>query len=71
MVIGIAGIGLLYVSRHMASTGGDFAEAAQVPFAVGMLSLAIGIGFILSAFVAYLLSRRLGLFEPPVTTTHA
>ena len=32
---------------------------------VGILALSLGVGFVLSAAVSWLLSRRLGLFERP------
>jgi hypothetical protein len=71
LVVGLAGVGLLYVSARLAANNGDLADVAQVPFVVGMLALAIGVGFVLSALVSYFLSLRLGLFEQPVTTPHA
>ena len=37
----------------------------------GFLALAVGTGFVLSAAAAYFISRRLGLFEPPVMAPHA
>jgi hypothetical protein len=36
---------------------------AQGLWAIGVLALALGVGFVLSALVAYVLSSRLGLFE--------
>jgi hypothetical protein len=71
LVIGLAGVGLLYVSSRLAAQSIDFAEIAQVPFVIGMLALAIGIGFMLSAVASYSLSHRLGLFERPAATPHA
>lgn len=71
LVIGLAGLGLLYVSARMAAQNGEFADIAQVPFVIGILALAIGVGFVLSAGVSYMLSHRLGLFERPAPTPHA
>ena len=71
LVIGVAGLGLLYVSRHLSSQFGELADLAQVPFVVGMLALAIGVGFVLSAGVSYILSHRLGLFERADAAPHA
>ena len=71
LVVGLAGLGLLYVSARMAAQNGDFADIAQVPFIIGILALAIGVGFVLSAGVSYMLSHRLGLFERPAPTPHA
>jgi hypothetical protein len=67
----LAGLSLLYVSAHMAADPMGFSEAAPPLFLIGMLALAIGAGFILSAGVAYLLSHRLGLFERTAVTPHA
>jgi hypothetical protein len=39
-------------------------ELEQGLSAIGILALALGAGFILSAAIAYFLSNRLGLFEP-------
>jgi hypothetical protein len=71
LVIGLAGLGLLYISSRMAAQNGEFADIAQLPFIIGMLALAIGVGFVLSAGVSYMLSHRLGLFERPAPTPHA
>jgi len=71
LVAALAGAGLLYVSARLGATPGDAADIAPIVFSVGMLVLAIGAGFVLSAAVAYALSQRLGLFERPVITPHA
>jgi hypothetical protein len=71
MVAGLAGAGLLYSSAHLAAGAGDFSEISSLLFVIGMIALAVGTGFVLSAVVAYFLSRRLGLFEPPVIAPHA
>jgi hypothetical protein len=60
IVLALAGVGLHIVSRSVA-----FQELAQPLFVVGMLATAIGIGFVLSAGAAYVLSRRLGLLDQP------
>jgi hypothetical protein len=57
-VLALGGVGLQYVSR------GIVEDAAQPIYAMGVLALMFGIGFVLSAVVSYLLSRRLGLLEP-------
>lgn len=57
IVLALAGIGLQYVSREIV------VEVAQPLFVLGILSLAVGVGFILSAFIAYALSQRLGLLN--------
>jgi hypothetical protein len=61
VVLTIAGVGLLYVSTRFID------EPAQFFMVVGVLSVALGAGFIVSAVAAYALSRKLGLLDPPVT----
>ena len=58
-VLAVVGIGLWYVKRTV------IAELAGPLNVVGVLAVALGVGFVLSAGVSYLLSRRLGLLEPP------
>jgi ABC-type multidrug transport system fused ATPase/permease subunit len=57
LVLAAAGFGLEYVSGSIDKT------VSQPLFAMGVLAIAIGIGFVVSAMVAYVLSRRLGLWE--------
>ena len=63
VVIGCAGLGLIYIS------GRQIPEIAQPLFAMGSLALAIGAGFVASAAVSYFLSRRLGLVTRPAEPT--
>jgi len=56
VVLAAAGIGLQLVSRKVPI------EAAQPLFAIGIFVISIGIGFVASAVVSYVLSRRLGLW---------
>ena len=63
-VITIAGIGLFVAS------GLVIEEVAQVLHVISVLAIAIGLGFVASALVAYALSHRLGLLESP-RTSHA
>jgi hypothetical protein len=58
IVLLLTGIGLLYVS----STFID--EPADLFRVLGVVSLAVGGGFLASAVAAYALSRRLGLLDP-------
>ena len=58
IVLALAGLGLNIVSRYL-----RVEDVAQPLFVVGVLALALGIGFVISAVVAYLMSRRLGLFD--------
>ena len=64
VVLTIAGIGALFLSGRMVL------EAAQLFFIVGVLLLALGAGFVVSAAASYALSRKLGLFDSP-STDHA
>jgi ABC-type multidrug transport system fused ATPase/permease subunit len=59
LVMAAAGFGLEYVSGSIEKT------VSQPLFAMGVLAISIGIGFVVSAIVAYILSRRLGLWESP------
>jgi hypothetical protein len=61
VVLAIAGAGVLYVSSRFTD------EAEQFFMVVGVVTLALGVGFIVSAVAAYVLSRRLGLIERPAT----
>jgi hypothetical protein len=65
LVLAMGGAGLQYVSGRVD------AEAAQPVFAMGVLGVMLGGGFILSALAAYLLSRRLGLIDTPAPTSAA
>jgi hypothetical protein len=57
VVLVAAGMGLTAVSRTVRS------QAAEPLWALGILGLAIGIGFIISAIISFVLSNRLGLIE--------
>lgn len=58
VVIALGGAALQYVSRTVIE---DVAQPLRV---FGVLLLALGVGFVLSAALAYLLSRHLGLLGP-------
>jgi hypothetical protein len=58
VILLLTGIGLLYVS----STFID--EPAELFRVLGVVTLALGGGFLMSAVAAYGLSRRLGLLDP-------
>jgi hypothetical protein len=64
IVVTLAGVGL-FVAKGIVVE-----EVAQVLHVISVLAMAIGIGFVVSALVAYALSQRLGLLEPP-RTSHA
>ena len=58
LVLMAGGIGLDFVSGKIAD------EAAQPLHAMGILGLALGCGFVVSAAASYFISLRLGLIEP-------
>jgi hypothetical protein len=64
IVLVLTGIGLLYVSSTLTD------EPAQFFMVIGVITLALGGGFIVSAVAAYALSRKLGLLDP-VPVDHA
>lgn len=57
VVLMMGGFGMLMVSRRFADEAGEFF------IAMGILAVALGGGFVISAGVAYVLSRKLGLFD--------
>jgi hypothetical protein len=59
VVLATGAIGVLFVSGRVLE------EVAQPLFALGVLVLALGTGFIVSAAASFLLSRRLGLLDAP------
>ncbi len=58
VVLVAGGIGLQVVSGRVADA------AAQSLGALGVLAIALGLGFVVSAIISYVISRRLGLIEP-------
>ena len=59
LVVAAAGLGLQWVSS------GVDKDAAQPLYALGVVALCVGIAFVLSAVISFILSRRLKLFEVP------
>jgi hypothetical protein len=59
VVLLAAGIGLMVVSARL---GNDAAQPVQ---AFGVLGVALGLGFVVSAVISFAISRRLGLIEAP------
>ena len=58
IVLLLTGIGLLYVSSTLID------EPAELFSVLGVVTIALGGGFLVSAVAAYALSRRLGLLDP-------
>jgi hypothetical protein len=58
MVLVAAGIGMLFVRSIVP-------EYLQAPVVLGVMGIAIGVGFILAAASSYILSKRLGLLDAP------
>ena len=59
VVLGTAALGILFVSGRVIE------EISQPLFALGVLVLALGTGFVVSAAASFFLSRRLGLLDMP------
>jgi hypothetical protein len=75
MVMTVLGLGLFYCSSSFASgsrLGADagLADASPFLFLLGSVTMSVGVGFLLSALMSYLLSRRLGLIGTP-ESSHA
>jgi len=64
VVLAVGGLGLVFVSGRIIE------EVAQLVFVVGVLVLALGTGFVVSAVAAFLVSRRLGLLQVPPSREH-
>lgn len=63
IVLIAGGIGLEVISGRVSD------EAAQPLQALGVLAIALGLGFVISAIISFVISQRLGLIEPPVSAT--
>ena len=66
VVILAGGVGLIFISARV-----GLAEAAQPLHALGVLAIALGLGFLASAGISYVISQRLGLIETPPQGTRA
>ena len=71
MVVAMGGLGLLYVSHEIPIGTPAYSDLSLPLFVLGSVSIALGGGFVLSALVAYIISRRLGLFDATPLTPHA
>lgn len=65
LILAAGGLGLQYVSRSIDKT------VSQPLLAIGVLAVAIGGGFLLSAVVSFVLSKRLGLIDVAATSSTA
>ncbi|MEA2162273.1 MAG: hypothetical protein QOK37_400 [Thermoanaerobaculia bacterium] len=65
LVLSAAGFGMQFVSNQMPI------DVAPVASGLGILVLSVGIGFVLSAIVSFLLSRKLGLVPAIATSDDA
>jgi hypothetical protein len=59
LLLAALGIGLEQVSGRFSS------DASQPLRALGVLGIALGVGFVISAIISFMISRRLGLIEQP------
>jgi hypothetical protein len=57
LVLAAGGLGLYYVSGKVEQ------DVMQPLFAMGVLAMSLGVGFVISAAVSFGLSRKLGLFD--------
>jgi hypothetical protein len=62
LVLAALGAGFWFVQHNVS------AEAAEGFFIIGVLALSLGIGFTVSALLAYVVSTRLGLVPKPKST---
>jgi hypothetical protein len=69
-VLALGGVALMWVSNEVSGGSQGLAEVATPIFVMGALGIGLGVGFIASAVIAYGLSRRLGLLEPPAGPAH-
>jgi hypothetical protein len=60
LVLMAGGFGLEWVSGHVAVTDQDVTQPLYV---IGVIAVSLGVGFVVSSVVAYMLSRRLGLLD--------
>jgi hypothetical protein len=65
LVLAAAGTGLYLITGRLS------AEASQPLQVIGVLGIALGIGFVFSAIISFMISRKLGLIEPHVSHSDA
>jgi hypothetical protein len=59
LVLAALGIGLQMVAERVS---GEVGEPLRV---LGVLGISLGLGFVISAIISFVISRRLGLIETP------
>ena len=62
-VITFVGFALVFANRRLAGSVPDYYQAEPFFLTASVLAIAIGIGFLASSGIAYLLSKHLGLLE--------
>jgi hypothetical protein len=60
LVLAAAGVGLMLAGQTVSQI-----EAAEPLHILGLISIALGVGFAVSAAASFLISKKLGLLEPP------
>jgi hypothetical protein len=65
IVLALAGVGLWFAKSNVIEEISDLLRIASI------LAVALGAGFVISAFVSYALSNRLGLLDAPARSSHA
>lgn len=65
IVLALAGVGLWFAKNNVIE------EVGELLYIVSILAIALGVGFVISAFVSYALSHRLGLLDAPARSSHA
>jgi hypothetical protein len=60
IVLAVGGLGFQFISGRV------LPEVAEGLWVIGVLAVAFGVGFIVSAAASYVLSRRLGMLDPRV-----
>jgi hypothetical protein len=63
LIIGMLGVGLLLLRGHIQGDGSGNGDTALLLF--GTIGLTLGLGFLLSGIVSYVLSKRFGLLDRP------
>jgi len=64
-VASVVGVAFLFVSARWGDATDWSADFSRMLFLVGSVVLACGVGFVLSGFASYALSRRFGLIQSP------